>query len=244
MTLLPACSSFLRCRTTHVRALLLLAPLAGVPLQGAAQTVENPRFVEFTASANHNDSQVDGQPVVLRYDLEVYVVGASAPFHTVDIGKPTPQTNGLIRYDFSTDVGAWPLPGGTYEARVVAVGSELSGRSSASNPFQFATAGLCNFVLSKSSIDFTWPGERETISVTVPSGCGWVVTTSAPWLTIGTPGGFGSGTAVFTAMPNETREPRSATLMIGPVPVTVLQTERPSSYPLAPQSFRVIAPVR
>ena len=37
--------------------------------------------------------------------------GRRAPFATVDMGKPDPEADGKIRYDFSSGVAAWPLTG-------------------------------------------------------------------------------------------------------------------------------------
>lgn len=106
-----------------------------VPDNGAV--IRNPRRVEFLPSADHNARLPDGTPVVANYSFEIYMTGATAPFHTINLGKPAPGTDGIIRYDFSSTVPAWPLPGGIYEARVAAVGPNGSGRSSVSNRFDF-----------------------------------------------------------------------------------------------------------
>jgi hypothetical protein len=95
----------------------------------------NPRAVQFVASADHDRRLPDGTPVVTGYRFEVYMAGATAPFHTIAIGKPTPGDGALVTYDFSSTIAAWPLPGGTYEARVAAVGPHGTGTSTPSNPF-------------------------------------------------------------------------------------------------------------
>ena len=100
----------------------------------AAQPVLNPRFLEFNASADHSTNAPTGVPLVTRYDLEFYNIGAPSPFQTNPLGKPTPNTSGVIRIDLTTTFAALPT-GVTYEARVVAVGPGGVGRSSLSNQF-------------------------------------------------------------------------------------------------------------
>ena len=87
-----------RClRVAHHAFILFLVVATAAVL--SAQTVVDPRFVEFSPSANHNTNASDGTPLVQRYSLSVYVVGSSAAFDTMDLGKPTPS-GGVIRVDF------------------------------------------------------------------------------------------------------------------------------------------------
>ena len=71
----------------------------------SAQVVSNPRVAEFDPSADHWQLLDGGESAVLKYELEVYLVGASAPFATLDMGKPSPDADGKIRYDFASSVG-------------------------------------------------------------------------------------------------------------------------------------------
>ena len=64
------------------------------------------------------------------------------------MGKPSPDADGKIRYDFASAVAGWPLPGGNYEARVSAVGPEGAALSDPSNPFTFTTVSSCTITLS------------------------------------------------------------------------------------------------
>jgi len=111
-----------------------------------AQVLTDPRIAEFNPSPDHWVVLNNGEQAVLRYELGVCVLGASVPFATVDMGKPSPGPDGKIRYDFSALVAAWPLPGGGYEARVSAVGPQGAALSNPSNPFTF-TGGLENDIL-------------------------------------------------------------------------------------------------
>src|SRR5512133_1751080 len=115
--------------------LLLLCAVMAVPAQ--AQTVINPRTVEFDPSADHSAVTTGGQQVVQRYDLQIYTVSGTTPYTTGNLGKPAPQLDGKIRVDFSTLVTPWPLPDGTYDARVVAVGPTGTAPSDVSNTFAF-----------------------------------------------------------------------------------------------------------
>ena len=110
-------TTFRRCLRPGLIALLGMAfTLASAPtLQ--AQVVSDPRLAEFDPSPDHWATLDSGQPAVVRYELGVYMVGAAAPFTTIDMGKPSPEADGKVRFDFATAVTGLPLPGGNYEAR-------------------------------------------------------------------------------------------------------------------------------
>ena len=133
-------------RTGRSSALLGLTALLAIAFSLAyatttqAQVLSDPRIAEFDPSPDHWAVLADGNPAVLRYELSVYLVGASEPLAIADMGKPAPEPDGKIRYDFSAQVAAWSLPGGYYDARVSAVGPEGSALSEPSNPFAFTSA--------------------------------------------------------------------------------------------------------
>ena len=81
-----------------------------LPVIVEAQTL-NPRTAEFSPSADHSTSAADGTPLVQSYQIEFYLTGASAPFQTASLGKPTPQSDGKIHVDLSTIFLGWPVPG-------------------------------------------------------------------------------------------------------------------------------------
>ena len=76
-----------------------------------------PRYVEFTASVNHDAA-------VTSYLLEVFVAGADpktgTPIALSNLGKPTPAAGGLITVDRSAFFTA--MAPGTYVAAVSAIG--------------------------------------------------------------------------------------------------------------------------
>jgi hypothetical protein len=107
---------------------------------GAGQVVTNPTTVQFDPSSDHNAVNAQGQPVVVRYDLYIYPIGATDPGRIMALGKPAPGSDGTIQVDFSV-LTTWPLPDGTYQARVVAVGQASQGQSDLSNVFAFSGGG-------------------------------------------------------------------------------------------------------
>jgi hypothetical protein len=120
------------------------------PLQ--AQSVSDPRLAEFDPSPDHWTTLESGQPAVLRYELEMYLLGAVSPLLMVDMGGPSPAGDGKIRFDFTSATAGLTWPAGQLEARVNAVGPEGSAASDASNPFSFSTGAGCAAALSTSTI--------------------------------------------------------------------------------------------
>lgn len=113
-------------------ALGLMVLLAG-PATAQTGVVSNPTTVTFVASLDHT-TLMGGLPILTNYSLRIYVQGATAPFATYDLGKPTPDGNNQI-----TVVNpAWFLGlavNQIYVARVAAVGPAGEASSDQSNPF-------------------------------------------------------------------------------------------------------------
>ncbi len=93
-----------------------------------AQTVVNPIIVTFTASSDQNATTSSGAPLLTSYELEFYMPGATQPFQTVGLGKPTPDGSNAIAVNFTTLLSPVPPVGVIYSASVAAVGP--GGRSS------------------------------------------------------------------------------------------------------------------
>jgi hypothetical protein len=85
-----------------------------------------PRAVQFQASADH-------ATLVTSYRLDVFASTAdpntATPIKSVDLGKPTPDSSGLITSDQSSFFSS--LAVGSYQATVSALGSGGSSRSAA-----------------------------------------------------------------------------------------------------------------
>ncbi len=188
-----------------------------------AQATVDPRVAEFSPSADHWQVLGDGSPAVSRYDLRVYLLGASTPLATIDIGKPSPDADGRIRVDFASEAAAWSLPGYTYEARVSAVGPQGEGVSDTSNPFTFGTASPCGVTLGAGPGPIPSPGGSYGVSVSARSECSWVARAAVSWLTVRTPGGSGNGTVAFVVGANPSAASRTGALIIGSQILTVRQ---------------------
>ncbi len=185
-----------------------------------AQTVLNPRTVEFDPSADHAALTADGQPVVQRYELQVFLAGASQPMTTANLAKPNPQADGKIRLDFSALLAGWPLTNGTYVARVAAVGPAGNGLSDPSNTFAFAS---CSITLGASTYSAPAGGSTGSVTVSAGTGCTWTAASDASWVVLSTTAGTGSGSVAFSVTPNLGGTSRAATLTIGTATVSITQ---------------------
>ena len=130
----------MRLRTAVLTAcVLVVLGLWGITGTAQTSTAVNPTTVQFTPSADHNATNLDGTPVVARYDLRIYVPTILTTIvFTQSLGKPTPGTDGTIQAPLGTGIVAALVANTTYEARVVAVGPYGEGASDLSNPFGYA----------------------------------------------------------------------------------------------------------
>ena len=145
--------------------------LACFPSPLSAQTV-SPQTVEFDPSSDH-DRVVGGVEVVDGYELRFYAIGGLVPLHVIEMGKPAPQADGKIRFNFSSLLGVWPVDGVSYEARVAAVGPGGTTVSSLSNQFVFPGTtppppppAPCTYNLSATSRSGSATATTGTLSVT------------------------------------------------------------------------------
>ena len=136
----------------------------------SAQTVIDPRYVEFAPSADHSRTAADGTPLVQRYSMSLYVAGTSTVFDTLDLGKPTPSNN-LIRVDFLPLLNNTPSPNVLFEARVTAVGPGGSTPSTLSNSFSFTAP--CSQALRANGQSVGDGAETGSVNVKAGTGCEW-----------------------------------------------------------------------
>jgi len=188
-----------------------------------AQVTVDPRIAEFSPSADHWQVLSDGLSAVSHYDLRFYLVGASTPLATINIGKPSPDADGKIRFDFATEAAAWSLPGYSYEARISAVGPQGEGVSDASNRFTFGTAQPCGVTLGSGPGPIPSPGGNYAVSVSTGTDCSWVTRAAVSWVTVRTPGGSGNGTVAFVVGANPSATSRTGALTIGSQILTIRQ---------------------
>ena len=152
--------------------LIVAGLLSAATAFGQTTAVVNPTVVQFSPSADNSAVTADGLPVVLRYDLQIYVQSTTAPYTTVNLGKPAVGSDGTISVNFSALMSNWPLPDGTYDARVVAIGQSGVGQSDVSNVFTFQSGTpvpppTCTYSLSATHQIF--PRRKPARSRTLPS---------------------------------------------------------------------------
>ena len=222
-----------RCLRVAHHAFILFLVVATVAVL-SAQTVVDPRFVEFSPSVDHNTNASDGTPLVQRYSLSVYVVGSSVAVGTRDLGKPTPS-GGVIRVDL-VPLNIVLTPGVVYEARVTAIGPGGSTASSLSNGFSFQPA--CAPSLNSTGQSVGAGGATGSVDVTAGAGCTWsAVSNNTGWLTV-TSGasGNGNGTVGFSTTANPNGTPRNGSITIAGQTFSVTQAAAPCSHTLTPTS--------
>ena len=231
----------LRSTWLGLAALLATTFTLGLAATSDAQILSDPRVAEFDPSPDHWVVLDSGESAVLRYELGVYQLGASTPLGKVDMGKPSPDADGKIRYDFSAQVTAWSLSGGEYEARVSAVGPEGAALSDPSNPFTFSTGSACTYSLSAATVSASASGGTYAVDVVTGTGCEWAVTTALSWVTPGVSGGLGSGPVAFAVQANSSSSSRTGTIGIGGQTLSVQQDAAPAlcEYALSPTSASV-----
>ncbi len=208
-----------------VVCLLVLAALMLLPLHLLAQATVNPTRALFAPSPDHNATDSTGAAVVQSYQLKLYLVGATTPFQTVSLGKPTPDGTGTITVDLTSIFVGWPVPGTNYVADVAAVGPGGTNASAPSNTFSFTTAPVCSFSVSSTSQSVVAAGGSQTTTVTTPSGCAWSATSNTSWITVtGGSSGTSSGPVTYTVAANAATSPRTGTLTVAERTVTVTQS--------------------
>ena len=193
--------------------LLAIVLAAAAPVN--AQSIVDAGRVEFTPSADHNviDSE-SGAARVQSYSLDIFVAGGASPVRTVSLGKPAPESDGMIRLSFLPLLSTPLTPGVIYEAQVSAVGPGGSASSPRSNTFAFSSP--CSPAILPGSANVAAASVTSSVTVTAAAGCAWTSTSNAPWITI-TAGasGSGNGSVTYTVAANPGTTSRTGTLTIG-----------------------------
>lgn len=224
----------LRTLPSIVPALALLVHASPV----AAQT-QNPNVIAFMPSPQHAATLSTGQPAVSRYDLTFYRAGTTERVLSIDLGKPAPQSDGVIRVDYSSRVGSWPSPGVESEARITAIGPGGSGLSDPSNTFVYN----CAYKLSTTADSVPASGGTGMVEVVAGTLCGWSASSSSAWLTV-TSGadGVATGWVSYAAAPNTGTATRTATLTVAGIGYTITQAAGSSSQENVPPTVRLTKP--
>ncbi len=121
------------------RGLIASIVLLAIAPAVSAQSIIDARRVEFTPSADHNAvDPTTGAALVTNYTINVYLAGGSSVVSSANLGKPTPQTDGMIRVDFVALLTTALSNGVVYESVVSAVGPGGTSSSTRSNTFAFS----------------------------------------------------------------------------------------------------------
>ena len=214
---------------------LILCLVVGSMVVLSAQSILDPRYVEFSPSADHNTLSSDGSPLVTRYYLSIYPQGSTTAFATVDLGKPSPNSSGVIRVDFMALLTVTPTPGVTYEGRVTAIGPGGANASTASNTFGYSLG--CAPTISPTSRSISQASTTGSVGVSAGTGCGWTAASNASWITItGGSSGSGSGTVSYSVAGNTATAGRTGTMTIAGQTFTITQAGAACTYSLTPTS--------
>lgn len=214
---------------------LIVAFVVGSMVALSAQSVLDPRYVEFAASPDHNRLASDGTPLVTRYYLSIYPQGSTTAFATVDLGKPAPNASSVIRVDFLALLTVAPTPGVTYEGRVTAIGPGGANASASSNSFGYSLA--CAPTISPASRSIPQSSTTGSVAVSAATGCGWTAVSNASWITItGGSSGSGSGTVSYSVADNTVATSRTGTMTIAGQTFTITQAAAGCTYSVTPTS--------
>ena len=217
-------------------ALILLASQVA-----AAQTIViDPTTAEFGPSADHDRVSDDGTAFVDYYELQIFAPDATQPTFVVNLGKPAPQADGLIRVELAGLLSPAPLPDVEYVARVAAKGPAGTSVSDLSNPFLFSSG--CSFALSAAGVSVPATASSGAVTVTTAPGCTWLASSAVTWVTL-TSGAEGTGTAsvAFDVAENTSALSRSGALTVAGQTFTVTQAGVPCSYSISPTTASVAA---
>jgi hypothetical protein len=203
-----------------------LALIGGVD-SARAQVVTNPRVIEFEASADHSVRFDDGREKVDRYEVEFYDRGAAEPFQVVNVGKPPPGSDGMVRLPLGSIFAAWPVS--FYEARVAAAGPSGRSRSDPSNPFTVGAPqppSFCTIPVGGPSVEVDPNGAAGRVQAVGSPGCILAAMSDVPWLRVGVTNVPDGPWLDYQIDPNTSGAVRQGTVRIGDQNVTVRQRAR------------------
>jgi hypothetical protein len=100
----------------------------------------------------------------------------------------------------------------------------------------------CNYAISPTVASLGPAGSTNTVAVTASSGCAWVTSENASWISIaGGASGSGNGTVTYTVTANPAITPRNAVITIAGQSFDVTQAGQTCTYTLTPPGASVPA---
>jgi hypothetical protein len=222
------------------RAMVVALAVMLGPIAANGQTVVDATAAEFEPSVDHNVTD-SGTAVVASYVLQFFPLGGSTPSHTINMGKPDPGVDGLIRFPFTSRLTTPLVPGTTYQASVLAVGPGGTAPSALSNPFTTSTA--CSPSISATTATISAAAATGNVSVVAGTGCTWTATSNASWLTV-TSGASGTaaGSVGYSVTANAATAARTGAISVAGRIFTVTQSGTSAcTYAINPASRTSIA---
>jgi hypothetical protein len=187
------------------------------------QTID-PRYVQFSASADHFSKLATGQPVVSGYQMLWYAIGASTPVAVFDLGKPDPDSTGAIVLALTAQMTAAAVQGITYQALIAAVGPSGSAASTSSNAFVFP----CSYDVFPTTVTTPSTGGTNLLTLTTSSACAWSASSWSAWLTIDPAAMTGSASLKLSIAPNATTQSRTGAVSVAGTAVTIIESAAPT----------------
>ncbi|MGC4083757.1 MAG: hypothetical protein QM736_17010 [Vicinamibacterales bacterium] len=154
----------------------------------------------------------------MRYELHIFRVGSSEPLLTIDLGKPSPDDDGVIRVAVEDVLNVDALSTMALEARIATIGNGVSVDSPLSNVF-FVDA--CRY-LTPGAVEAPADGGSVHATVSARGSCGWRVGATG-FLSTDASTGAGSAMLRVDAAPNASAAARVGSVSVGPQLILVFQ---------------------
>ena len=157
--------------------------------------------------------------------------GMTASFSPASLAAPGAGSS-TLRVGAAANMAA-----GSYNLSVVASGGGLSQTIS-------LPVTVCSYSISPTAAPASAAGGSYQATVTTQAGCAWsaAASSASPWISVtsGSPGS-GSGKVTYLVAANNSTAPRTGTLAIAGVALTVTQAAATATYSLSPGSVSVAA---
>ncbi|MBL8230019.1 MAG: BACON domain-containing protein [Bryobacterales bacterium] len=99
----------------------------------------------------------------------------------------------------------------------------------------------CTYALSSTSMTSPGAGGGGTVALTTGAGCTWTATSAVAWIAVQNASGTGNANVTFIVAPNPGLSPRTGTLTINGLVLTVVQASAACSYQVEPTALTIPA---
>jgi hypothetical protein len=205
--------------------------------------------LSYTATANSSTASRTGVLTVSGQTITVTQTGTSCSYTVSPTSASAPAGGQTASVTVTTTSGcAWTAASnvtwitvtagssgngnGTVTYNVAANGSSASRSGTLTVAGQTVTVSqggaACSYAVAPTSDSATFGGGSRTVTVTAPAGCSWTAVSNVAWIGVtSAPNGSGNGTVTYTIDPYTGTTPRTGTLTIAGLTVTVSQTGCP-----------------